>query len=326
MKSLILLALVFASCKHLPEITEGDTLGTSFCTFPAGDSLCDDDWVPPVEATYYGPHMFDGIHFLSPSVNPNNSNQFVCFKKNTLFPPKTDIIVYDMQTDEERILFSYPEAIIGSLEWGRKNWIAFTSGPGRIRIFKSDGSNERQIVASSPMYLGGGGAGPTWSPDGNYLYYYTSNYVGITCDTMGNTIANHEIINKPSWNDNNIVIGGGGRIIHMLDLNTNLRRTLTTLPNDQIQSIEWLPDNRHALFSLVQGVFRVDTHTGEIVLFKDRCDMKWYPILSISSKDNSILCEKRVSKKPNPQSLIYRHEIWKMDINGCNEVRVLPKE
>jgi hypothetical protein len=95
---------------------------------------------------------------------------------------------------------------------------------------------------------------------------------------------------------------------------------------DQIKSIEWLPDNRHAVFSKGIGLYRIDTQTGEILQMKDWCEMKNYSTLSVSDKGNFILCQKQVSWHTGATSLRFRDEIWKMDINGCNEVRVLPRE
>lgn len=215
---------------------------------------------------------------------------------------------------------------------GEKDWIAFTQGQGTIRVFKSDGTGDHQIVASSGMnFLTG--MGPEWSPDGSYLYYHTVNgnpSVGVICDTMGETALNCEVITKPDWNSHNLIIGGGGVVINLLDMNTNTKTQLKTWQKqnilDEIISIEWLPDNRHVVFSKHYGLYRIDTQTGEILQMKDQCDMKNYSMLSVSNEGNFILCQKKVSKKPNPQRLIYREEIWKMDINGCNEVRILPRE
>lgn len=115
-----------------------------------------------------------------------------------------------------------------------------------------------------------------------------------------------------------------------MDINTNSKTQLKTWQKqnilDEIISIEWLPDNRHVVFSKHYGLYRIDTQTGEILQMKDQCDMKNYSMLSVSNEGNFILCQKKVSKKPSSQTLIYREEIWKMDINGCNEVRVLPRE
>jgi hypothetical protein len=211
MKSLLLLTLLFASCKHLPELTEKDTLGTSFCTEPAGDTLCSYNWLAPKPMSFYDINVFNGIHYSCPSVNPNNPNQFVCFKQDYVWPPKAYIITYDMATQTEKVLFTFSGVMIGNLSWGKKDWIAFTQGPGTIRIFKSDGSNDRQIVESSGMNFGEG-TGPEWSPDGNHLYYSlglpnVSN--AVICDISGNTISHAPIIPRPSWNSNNIFIGGG---------------------------------------------------------------------------------------------------------------------
>jgi len=114
-----------------------------------------------------------------------------------------------------------------------------------------------------------------------------------------------------------------------LDISSNIRTKLITIQNevvfDEILSIEWLPDNRYGIFSKHRGLYRVDSQTGEVTLMKDRCDMKNYKVLSVSNEGGFILCEKVVSWHTGPASLEYRYEIWKMDINGCNEVRILPK-
>lgn len=330
MKSFILITFLFASCKHLPELTEKDTLGTSFCTEPAGDTLCDYNWLAPEPMSFYDINVSQDMQYKCPSVNPNNPDQFVCFKQDPFYPPKIHIITYDISSNIEKVLFTFPGTLIGNLSWGKQNWIAYTSGPGTIRIFKSDGSNDHQIVASSRMNFGPG-AGPAWSPDGNQIYYYNINpRGGIVCDLQGNTVSNHEIITMPSWNEENKIIGGGGVVVNHLDVNTNTFSKITEWVRqnnyDEIKSIEWLPDNRHAIFSKGRGLYRIDTQTDEILQMKDWCEMKNYSTLSVSDKGNFILCEKRVSWHTGPASLRYRDEIWKMDLNGCNEVRVLPKE
>lgn len=328
-----LIALCMVSCKHVPELSVADTTGISYCTEPAGDTLCDYNWLVPEPATFYIKQLHAGINYMCPSVNPNNPNQFVCFKQNYGFPSKCDIITYDMTTNTENVLFTYPGSMIGKLDWGKAGWIAFTTGPGSIRIFKSDGSNDHQLIASSGMNFGEG-AGPAWSPDGNYLFYNTlvnlgEQANGIICDTNGTIISTHQVTEKPSWNSDNVILGGGGVTVVKLDLNTNTQTTVTTIQNevlfDVIFSIEWLPDNRYGVFCKSRGLYRVDSYTGEVTLMKVRCDMKNYKVLSVSNEGGFILCEKVVSWHTGPASLEYRYEIWKMDINGCNEVRVLPK-
>ncbi len=329
-----LLTFCLLSCKHTPELLVSDTSGTSFCMEPAGDTLCDYNWTVPEPATFYNSQPYPGINYMCPSVNPNNPNQFVCFKQNYGFPPKCDIITYDMNTNVENVLFTYSGSMIGNLNWGKKNWIAFSTGPGSIRIFKSDGSNDYQIVASSGMNMGGG-TGPAWSIDGNYIFYNAminsgQQAAGIICDTNGVIISTYHVAEKPSWNSDNIILGGGGVKVVKLDLNSNTYSTVTTLQNeikyDQILSIEWLPDNRYGVFCKHRGLYRVDSQTGEVVLMKERCDMKNYKVLSVSNEGGFILCEKVVSRHNHPASVEYRYEIWKMDFNGCNEVRVLPRE
>jgi hypothetical protein len=332
MKLSILLAFCIASCKHIPEQSVSDTLGTSFCTEPAGDTLCSYNWLAPEPAAFYDINVSYGIHYKCPSVNPNNPNQFVCFKQDVNWPPKSYIITYDMSTEIEKVLFTFSGVMIGNLSWGKKDWIAFTQGPGTIRIFKSDGSNDRQIVESSAMNFSTG-FGPEWSPDGNHLYYSTgdTNYpIAIICDVFGNTSGNPPIIPRPSWNRNNTLIGGGGGKVLTANISDRATRIIAEWQKqneyDQIQSIEWLPDNRHAVFSKGRGLYRIDTHTGEILQMKDWCEMKNYSTLSVSDKGNFILCQKQVSWHTGATSARFRDEIWKMDINGCNEVRVLPRE
>jgi hypothetical protein len=288
MKSLILLTILFASCKHLPELAEKDTLGTSFCTEPAGDTLCSYNWLAPEPATFYDINVFNGIHYKCPSVNPNNPNQFVCFKQDYVWPPKAYIITYDMATQTEKVLFTFSGVIIGNLSWGKKDWIAFTQGPGTIRIFKSDGSNDHEIVASSGMNFSTG-YGPEWSPDGSLLFYHTLHEnppKAMLCNVLGEVISSAPIIPKADWNANNQFIGGGGHVIQIANLLDSIAHTIVDwTPQyypDELLSIEWLPDNRHAVFSKHKGLYRVDTQTGEILEMKDRCEMKNYSMLSVS--------------------------------------------
>jgi|GEM_PF-1485151 len=319
------------NCKHVTDISLADTSSPHFCTEVVGDTLCAYQWGSPPPAIGNEVSPEETIHYTSPSINPNNPNQFVCFKQDYSWPFKASIITYDMNTETENILFNFSGVMIGNLSWGKKDWIAFTQGQGTIRIFKSDGSNDHLIVDHSGMNFGSG-AGPEWSPDGNYLYYHTINgnpSVGIFCDTMGITVSNFRIIPKPDWNANNQFIGGGGQQIRMSSLSDSTSTIIAEWGQqnnfDQIQSIEWLPDNRHAVFSKYRGLFRVDTHTGEILQMKESCEMKNYKILSVCNEGNFILCEKILGKHHTPYIVHESHEIWKMDINGCNEVRVLPK-
>lgn len=210
MMSTIAMALMLTMCKHKPDILVTDTIGTSFCTEPAGDTLCEYNWLVPEPATFYVKQLHAGINYMCPSVNPNNPNQFVCFKQNYSFPSECSIITYDMTTNTEKVLFSFTGPMIGNLNWGKKDWIAYTTGPGTIRIFKSDGTCDHQLMASSSMNFGGG-AGPAWSADGAYLFCNGLNKQpqGTICDTMGTIISTHQISAKPSWNSDNIILGGG---------------------------------------------------------------------------------------------------------------------
>ena len=326
----ISLALMLATCKHSPDTFIADTTGNSYCTEPSGDTLCNYNWLVPEPATFYIKQLHAGNNFKCPSINPNNPNQFVCFKQNYSFPSECSIITYDLSTNIENVLFSFPRSMIGNLSWGKQDWIAFTTGPGTIRVFKSDGTCDHQIAPSSSMNFGGG-SGPAWSPDGAYLFCNGLNEQpqGTICDTFGTIISTHQISAKPSWNSDNIILGGGGTSVIKLNLNTNTYSTITIIQNevvfDEILSIEWLPDNRYGVFCKHRGLYRVDSQSGEVTLMKDRCDMKNYKVLSVSNEGGFILCEKVVSWHTGPASIEYRSEIWKMDINGCNEVRVLPK-
>jgi len=335
MFSTITLALTLIMCKHSPDTAMIDTTSASFCIEPAGDTLCDYNWLVPEPETFYDKQLYAGVHYMCPSVNPNNSNQFIYFEQDYGFPPKCDVITYDMSTEVKDVLFTFPGVMKGNLNWGQAGWIAFTYGyGGSIQLFKSDGSDYDQIVASSGMSFGEGGGGPAWSPDGNYIFYNAminsgQQAAGIVCDTNGTIISTHQVTSKPSWNSDNVILGGGGITIVKLDLNTTTNSTIAILQNglelDEILSIEWLPDNHYGVFCKHRGLYRVDSFTGEVNLMKERCDMKNYKVLSVSNEGGFILCEKVVSWHTGPASLEYRYEIWKMDINGCNEVRILPK-
>lgn len=188
------------NCQHQPELVSADTSGKTFCTEIAGDSLCAYQWSSPPPA--YGNEVTpeQTVHYTCPSINPNNPNQFVCFKQDFNWPPEVSIITYDMNTGVENVLFTFSGVMHGNLLWGKKDWIAFTQGQGNIRIFKSDGSNDHQIVESSRMNFGSG-SGPSWTPDGNMINYYKINpTIGFLCDTTGTISSNYEVITMPSWN------------------------------------------------------------------------------------------------------------------------------
>jgi len=149
-------------------------------------------------------------------------------------------------------------------------------------------------------------------------------------DTAGNIFSSAAITKKPSWNSNNEIVNIDGHKIEILDLSDKTKYEVTDLRTQNVygglfSSIKWLPDNRYAIFSTELGLYRVDTPNGEVVRMKESCWGKKYRFLSVSNQGDFIICEKTMSKKIEGDLIQFRSEIWKMDINGCNEVRVLPK-
>lgn len=318
-----------ASCAYYMK---SDTIVSPFpCLEVAGDVPCGEP--PPVVDSFEEYRAIPGSHYACPSLNPNNPNQFVCFRydweRDEVF---THIVIYDMLTGDQQVLFSNYGIDKGHLSWGKKDWIAHTSSQGNIRIFKKDGCGSlmlQRISGLSPSY----GDGTEWSLDGNYLYHPSHYWVpakAMLSDTAGNIFSSAPITKKPSWNSENEILNASNHKIEILDLSDNTKYDVADLRNRNVSggvfSIKWLPDNRYAIFSAELGLYRVDTPNGEIVQLKESCFGKKYRFLSISNQGDYIICEKAMSKKIERGATQFRSEIWKMDINGCNEVRVLPKE
>jgi len=304
-----------------------------FCTEVVGDVPCGKQSLDIGISAFPEYRAIPGSHYACPSLNPNNPNQFVCFRYDWEDGHViTNIVIYDMITGDQQVLFSNYGIDKGHLSWGKKDWIAHTSNQGNVRIFKIDGCGSlmlQRISGLNPGY----GDGSEWSPDGNYLYHPSHYWVparAMLSDTAGNIFSSAAITKKPSWNSNNEIVNIDGHKIEILDLSDKTKYEVTDLRTQNVygglfSSIKWLPDNRYAIFSTELGLYRVDTPNGEVVRMKESCWGKKYRFLSVSNQGDFIICEKTMSKKIEGDLIQFRSEIWKMDINGCNEVRVLPK-
>jgi len=171
----------------------------------------------------------------------------------------------------------------------------------------------------------------TWSADGIYLYYQTKDpkgSFGVIRHFNGSEYARIPLLDLLDWNKNDIMISFSRGHIITYHVRNNILDTIgrryTYYSLELPMDIEWLPDNRNAVFIQDNGMFRVDTESGEILQIKEMCDIKCYEAISVSDKGNYILCEKKITRRHSYYDYHEYSEIWKMDVNGCREIRILP--
>jgi len=90
------------------------TIKPFFCIAIAGDS-CNIPKNRPRPMIDTDTNIFESrdFQYFSPSVNPNNSQEFVCIKKKG---SSTSIIIYNLKTNEERIISTFSSNSRGKVD------------------------------------------------------------------------------------------------------------------------------------------------------------------------------------------------------------------
>jgi hypothetical protein len=333
----IILLLATYGCKHQADTFSIEPVPA--CLEIAHEDSCEDFQLIPGP---FGIEEFrNGLgQYLYPSVNPNNPNEFVY-----LFAPSGDgipqwtIRKHNASTHEDVYMVDSPFNTHIALNWGSDGWIAITGSAGKIYLIKEDGSMFHFLmnsgsVSDSPM---------DWLDDGKRFLYYkpnagTNNDIHRIANLAGETIDSmFVIVTKMDINNKNQAIGlepiVEGPIatikVKIYDLNTRTENFIWQYSmnhyNDKISDFEWLPGNQHCIFLKDEGLFKLDINTGIVTQIKESCNNKHIVSIDVSESGRYILYTKRIRRVINITTIGWMDEIWKMDLNGCNEERVLPQ-
>jgi Tol biopolymer transport system component len=155
----MLCAGLFLSCKKdlIPIITQ-----------PTYNDL-EYGWIEEEDDTTYqtiawGNQSVVGFQYRYPQFNPSNPDELV-FVKQHFQENIHQLIKYNLKTKKQTILVDGMH-IISEPSWSSSGWIAFSTMPSlHLYRIRDDGSQLTLVSDISMSWL------PSWSPEGNYLYF-----------------------------------------------------------------------------------------------------------------------------------------------------------
>src|ERR1043165_1728142 len=128
----------------------------------------------------------DRRYFYSvPHFNPNNPNEFVCIKGDTVNHIGV-FLIFNLQTSVSRSVYS-SDKIWSSPRWSKKDWIVFGQ-QGSLYKIKADGDSLTRLTFTGSNHY------PLWNFDGTRIAYHTNEAVSALeiIDESGNLISRIE--------------------------------------------------------------------------------------------------------------------------------------
>jgi TolB protein len=180
-----------------------------------------------------------------------------------------DIYLIDLATGARNRIIKYPGTnTAASIAPGGDRIACIMSKDGSPQVYTTalNGSSPRMITRSR-----GTQSTPTWSPNGFELAYCSDQsgrpqiYRISTGGGSGRLISmGFSFCTEPNWSPDGKKIAfnvrsGGSFQIAVLDLSSGANRTVA----NEGQNPVWGPDSRHLLFARDNGLFMMDTFTGQ---------------------------------------------------------------
>lgn len=348
--SVIIALLVISGCRK-------DTLNNPLNSFKFVNENCfceiDCNEFPETSSELGYITTYSGNQFTKPIFNPTNANEFVYIRKSENWF-SSELVKINLEEMSETILDNSIN-IVGSLDWNETGWIVFTSDTWQIWKIREDGSDLTQLT------FGVWDTNPHFSFDGSVVYYYRGKAYSIAeklenpelskeikiigIDINGNDVDSimapsvqnkiSEIFSYQIWetaffSESEIYfIDGPSPIYGLYSLNPN---------SNEIRAIKrWKIDgNNYELIEDIQysngylyttkfrnHFIRVNIFTGDVEYLKCGCDQNFYSEISISPNRDRILYEKIRSNVLSYEEIDKQHEIWIMDMDGCNAQKLL---
>ncbi len=274
-----------------------------------------------------------GIVF-APCFHPNNSNEIVYFRQDT----NTRIIAlnsFNLATHSESTIL--PNALVfgpntAQIKWHQPNLLSFIRTDGNIYSVHYDGTNVTNITRV-PTYTH-----HTWVNDSIIVAEFSLD--------GGNNYFNKAVINTNSGEidtttndyfkfgaylpDGSYVYvkRNDSKNIFIKYANEEERRiTDNIIPDrDSITGLAIHPDLEQVFFTTYRsGIFNADIANKTTLKIRAGCDTRSYRHITISP-DGKHLVVQRVDAHENTTDAkwIETHSLYRMDINGKNEMQIVP--
>jgi hypothetical protein len=296
------------------------------------DSPCPGDCLQDIDIASltfgYVPDKY-GVHYFDPFYNPLNNDQFVYFKADSdsvggfmnVFDQTTGIVTEVLSSA------TFTEGMYRPI-WSRSNWIVFGSITQNIWKIRPDGSNLTQLTFSGNL------RNPEVNYSGDTIVAFANTIGAVRFDISGIIVDTLVLGPLNSWNSLNQIAAPYATVpftegIGIYDVNTMSIGQLVTWSfsgsQDDVVDIKWHPSNEdiyHSQWS--NGIYKVNMNEGIVDLVKVGCLEHYYPTISISNGGDKILaCKLMVDSITPSDELAISQFIVTMDINGCNEQKVI---
>lgn len=104
---------------------------------------------------------YDATNYLSPQINPNNSDEiaFIFVPFDNEF--ESQLIIYNTVTQEKRILIN-GKRLTGKIAWGKKDWILFQTTENHFQLYKIKSNGDSLTPIGNGQWFF-----PSWNATGD---------------------------------------------------------------------------------------------------------------------------------------------------------------
>ena len=312
-----------------------------FCEQACGDL--------PAEPANGWTYSAGAVQYLSPQFNPNNGNEFIYLR--TEDNEGTSLVKNNIETKtSETLLNGYP--IVKRVEWGRSGWIVFSTSDNKIWKIRDNGTDLTKLISDQEVKY------PHFTHDGNQIIFYkTPTEFGplgeplgprtFIMDLEGNqidsvmkvqplcldsyflTFETMDIYNNDIYFFRPSCESG----FFKFNIEENKTEVLATytypIPTEliipySIQDIAYNSENKSIYFTTKKHpLLRLDLNNIDFHVVKCGCETEYISKISMSHDYQSIICEKVINRVVSNSEIEQNHEIWLMDVNGCNAKKIL---
>lgn len=276
-------------------------------------------------------NYYDSTQFKTPSINPNNPNEFVYYYTNSNKQSLNGLYKYEITTGLKTPLITGLN-LLAQPKWGKNGWILFNviNGDDReIYKVKSNGDSITKLTSFHPDLF------PEWNSDATRIIFNRAIYLaapqskifiadinGSLTDSIDNQYffygacnGNNELAYPPFFRRNY-----GITTLNFISKNET---TLYNPPADNtIQGITWHPNNDEVYFTtLNDGLYKVSKLTKKLTLIKQFCTSKSYGSISMSPDASFILAE-RIDARVYNCAPYYKSSIYKLSLDGKIETKI----
>lgn len=347
----ISILLITAACrKDKPVVIED-----------AKNAACSEDCIPlpPEPDGFWGGYDFtsDGLtKYQKPFFNPLNSDEFIYL--NSEESGSSSLTKYNIVTENQQVLFD-EEFITNQPQWGRNGWIVFQTSGRKIWKIRPDGTGLEQIT------FGVKDLHPSFNFSGDKIIYRRSKtysnaqlegnpelfkeYKMMIIDIDGNELDSITICridgNMPnsclsyqqwsysSFDENEIIYAEMGTtdqygVYAVNQSDESLVPLHTWNANSGFETFTDLCYFKDYVYysKYRNGLYKVNTKTGEQTKVIAPCNTRYYESLSVSADGRFLLVGKVVLDQIEGYSIQEKYQIVRIDLQECNQEVILSDE